>query len=183
MDIDSLLKSFGSDPQLKSRAESMWKMLDDLANNNPDGYKDFIQSNMKSGIEHIQKEKKEKEKKVTYPLSSSHFRYQLVVPLVLYPQQAPGLLLKPTDKPNTGVFFINIFTHDALSDTMISCDHWNHTYTSIFIGSVSTCTSLQTINDKDTKHNYHISVVTRLQQWLEALDRDQGVDANISRYV
>jgi hypothetical protein len=49
------------------QAESIWKMLDDMAKNDEEGYNKFVSKNIKQGVDEI-KEKNEKEmegKKVT----------------------------------------------------------------------------------------------------------------------
>lgn len=48
------------DSQLK-QAENIWKMLDDLSENNPESYKSFIKNNMQNGMEEMKKEKEKKE--------------------------------------------------------------------------------------------------------------------------
>ncbi|KAL4482782.1 hypothetical protein ABPG72_022342 [Tetrahymena utriculariae] len=45
--------------QLK-QAENIWKMLDDLSESNPEGYKNFVKNNLQNGFEEIKKEKDEK---------------------------------------------------------------------------------------------------------------------------
>lgn len=37
-------------PDQMAQAENIWKMLDDMAENNPDGYKSFVNSNIKEGF-------------------------------------------------------------------------------------------------------------------------------------
>ena len=49
------------------QAESIWKMLDDMAKNDEEGYNKFVSKNIKQGVDEI-KEKNDKEmegKKVT----------------------------------------------------------------------------------------------------------------------
>lgn len=43
-------------------ANNIWKMLDDMANSDPDQYKKFIEKNMKEGFEDAKQKKEEKEK-------------------------------------------------------------------------------------------------------------------------
>jgi HSP90 family molecular chaperone len=43
-------------------ANNIWKMLDDMANSDPDQYKKFIDKNMKEGFEDAKQKKEEKEK-------------------------------------------------------------------------------------------------------------------------
>ena len=63
------LKSFGDDPETKKQAEHIWKMLDDMSQNDPEGYQKFIQSNIKTGVEEMKakKEKEDKEKSKAPP--------------------------------------------------------------------------------------------------------------------
>ncbi|EAR84114.2 pre-RNA processing PIH1/Nop17 protein (macronuclear) [Tetrahymena thermophila SB210] len=49
--------------QLK-QAENIWKMLDDLSESNPEGYKNFVKNNLQNGFEEIKKEKDEKIKEL-----------------------------------------------------------------------------------------------------------------------
>ena len=48
------------DSQLK-QAENIWKMLDDLSENNPESYKSFVKNNMENGMDEMKKEKEKKE--------------------------------------------------------------------------------------------------------------------------
>lgn len=48
----------------------MWKMLDDLAENDPDGYSKFIKGNLEQGTEQIKKERDLKVQKYTFPVES-----------------------------------------------------------------------------------------------------------------
>lgn len=168
MDINAFISSFGGDPSLKSQAESFWKMLDDLSESDPEGYKAFIQGNMKTGAEHLQKEKELIEKNITFPLEPSRFAYELVVPLVLYPPAAPGLLLQETNSPQTGVCFINIFTHKELTGDMCAIDRLETHLNAVAFASCIVCASKQTLDSKESKHMLHVWAVSELQRWLEA---------------
>ena len=42
------------------QAQSLWKMLDEMSQNNPSSYKTFVESNIKQGLDDM-KEKKTKE--------------------------------------------------------------------------------------------------------------------------
>ena len=167
MDINALISSFGGDPSMKSQAESFWKMLDDLSESDPEGYKAFIQGNMKTGAEHLQKEKEQIEKNITFPLESSQFAYQLVVPLVLYPPPAPGLLLPETSSPQTGVFFINIFAHKQLAGDMSAIDKLESHVSAVAFASCVVCASKETLDRKESKHLLHVWAVSEVQRWLE----------------
>jgi hypothetical protein len=168
MDINALLSSFGGDPSMKSQAEGFWKMLDDLSESDPEGYKAFIEGNMKTGVEHFQKEKEQIEKKITFPLEASQFAYELVVPLVLYPQSTPGLLLPETTSPQTGIFFVNIFTHKQLSGDISAVDKLESHIGSIAFASCIVCTAQETLETKESKHLLHVWAVSEIQRWLEA---------------
>ncbi len=53
------MKELGDmDPETKKQAENIWKMLDDMSQNNPDEYKNFIKKNMKEGFESMKEKKK-----------------------------------------------------------------------------------------------------------------------------
>lgn len=36
------LKGFSDDPETRKQADHIWKMLDQMAEDNPDGYKKFV---------------------------------------------------------------------------------------------------------------------------------------------
>lgn len=168
MDINALLSSFGGDPSLKSQAESFWKMLDDLSDSDPEGYKAFIQGNMKTGAEHLLKEKEQIEKNITFSLDPARFAYELVVPLVLYPPATPGLLLPETASPQTGVFFVNIFSHKELTGDMCAIDRLETHINTVAFASCVVCTSKESLDNKETKHLLHVWAVSEIQRWLEA---------------
>jgi hypothetical protein len=168
MDINAFISSFGGDPGMKSQAESFWKMLDDLSESDPEGYKAFIQGNMKTGVEHIQKEKEQIEKNITFPLEPTRFAYELVVPLVLFPPAAPGLLLQETGSPQTGIFFINIFSHRELTGDMVSIDKFDSHVSAVAFASCIVCVSKDSLESKEKKHMLHVWVVSEIQRWLEA---------------
>ncbi len=44
-------------------AENIWKMLDEMAENDPSKYKDFIKQNVNEGISNIKTKQKEQQKK------------------------------------------------------------------------------------------------------------------------
>ena len=59
-DLQSL---FGlKDSKDLSMANNIWKMLDDMAESDPDQYKKFVQKNVQEGIEEVKHKKDEKEK-------------------------------------------------------------------------------------------------------------------------
>ena len=48
----------------------MWKMLDDLAENDPDAYSKFIKGNLEQGTEQMKKEREATTQKYTFPVES-----------------------------------------------------------------------------------------------------------------
>lgn len=75
--IEDLLKSLGGDESMKKQANQLWKMLDDMADSDPDGYKKFIDTNMKKGMEVMKKEKEQKKAPLMRQISSKKFGIQL----------------------------------------------------------------------------------------------------------
>lgn len=43
-------------------ANNIWKMLDEMAESSPEQYKEFIQKNLKEGVQEVKQKKQEKEK-------------------------------------------------------------------------------------------------------------------------
>lgn len=92
MDIGKLLAGLGldkgvsDDGDLMRQAENMWKMLDDLAENNPDGYQQFVSNNISQGKEALEKERIEEEKAFTRNISKDGFVATLKVDFLLKPK-------------------------------------------------------------------------------------------------
>lgn len=92
MDIGKLLAGLGIDKgasengDLMRQAENMWKMLDDLAENNPDGYQQFVSNNISQGKEALEKERIEEEKAFTRNISKDDFVATLKVDFLLKPK-------------------------------------------------------------------------------------------------
>lgn len=58
---DELKKMFGlKDAKDVSMANNIWKMLDEMAESDPDQYKNFVQKNVKEGMADATKKQEEK---------------------------------------------------------------------------------------------------------------------------
>lgn len=84
------------DTDLMRQAENIWKMLDDLSENNPDGYQQFISSNISQGKEAIRKEREEEMQAYTRPLLKNDFVVTLKVDFLLKPKVDVNDLKAPT---------------------------------------------------------------------------------------
>ena len=60
-----MLKQAQHDPELKKQMDGMWKMMDDMQQNDPNEYKKFVDGNMKEMREHTEAEQKQKDKENT----------------------------------------------------------------------------------------------------------------------
>jgi hypothetical protein len=63
MNSDFLKAFSNNDPETMKQAGHIWKMLDDMAASDPDGYSKFVQNNIKQGVEDIKKQKPEEKAK------------------------------------------------------------------------------------------------------------------------
>ncbi len=136
MDLSSFLGSLGKSglggspgehQDLMKQAENMLKMLDDMADNDPEGYQKFIQGNLKQGKEFFEKEQQELAKKYTFSVEGTP-ALSLTFSLSLTSTQPDGKDQKPLSSgiasilstqphkalPKEGVLFLNIFSHSKL---------------------------------------------------------------------
>lgn len=100
MDIGKLLAGLGidqgkPDSDMLRQAESMWKMLDDLADSNPEGYQQFVSSNISQGKEAIEKEREAETQAFTRKLAKDDFVATLKVDFLLKPKIAEEDLKAP----------------------------------------------------------------------------------------
>lgn len=128
--LSSLLGGLGGgqsmDNGMKQRMEDMWKMLDDLADNNPEEYQKFIKGNIEAGMQGVKDDKEKWIKENTRKLKGEYYKYTLVGELEVYPSfKTPGLVeTEKFNSPDTGKLFINIFVHpDIKSPETIAIDH------------------------------------------------------------
>lgn len=47
------------------QAQHIWKMLDDMAASDPEAYKKFVQQNIQTGVEEMNKERQEKAESIS----------------------------------------------------------------------------------------------------------------------
>lgn len=113
----------------------MWKMLDDLAEHNPDGYKQFVNSNLEQGKQAMQSEREKEVKEYTKSLPKDSFKATLKVPFELIPKVDSSEIKAPISvmidnkftglKPYRGVLLVSIFSlKDQSSSAPISIDHF-----------------------------------------------------------
>lgn len=118
-DLKSLVGSLaGNDPQMLQQMNNMVKMLDDLAENDPEGYKKFIKGNLEQGTEEFKKEKEQMEKNFTVEISPKDYVMTVSFPLVLKKDHleqegmVAGLVLEQHKVkrilPETGKILLNI---------------------------------------------------------------------------
>ena len=87
--VRQMAKSMGVNPkEMGAEAEGVWRMLEDLAENDPTGYQDFIQTTLQNGPPET--------------TSSSSF-----IPSV-------GFVVKTNHRGNTTKFFLNVCAHAAV---------------------------------------------------------------------
>ena len=108
----------------------MWKMLDDLSENDPDGYSKFIKGNLEQGREQIKKERDLKVQKYTFPVESGPV-ISLTFPVTLTSKPPVDQNSSTKDAsskissmlapelhealPKQAILFFNIFSHSKLS--------------------------------------------------------------------
>ena len=71
--FENLMKSLSGDENLQKQANQLWKMLDNMAESDPDEYKKFVETNIKSGMEDIKKEEQTKKEKKMRKISKDNF--------------------------------------------------------------------------------------------------------------
>lgn len=140
MDLSKLMAGLalsgdkGGNSDMMKQAENMWKMLDDLAENNPEGYQKFVSSNIEQGKQVIQTEHEKEVKDYTRSLSKDAFKATLLVNFELRPKLDTADLKAPTSvmidqklaksKPLKGSILISIFSvKDQPSESPPSLDH------------------------------------------------------------
>jgi hypothetical protein len=90
MDMKQLIGSLaGNDPKLIEQMNNMVKMLDDLAENDPEGYKKFIKGNLEQGSAEMKKEMKQKVDEITRDIGENNFVMTLTFPLTLRKDHLP----------------------------------------------------------------------------------------------
>lgn len=125
----------GPDSDLMRQAENMWKMLDDLAENNPDGYQTFVSSNIEQGKQAMETERESEVKEYTRPLEKSSFKATLQVGFELKPKIDSSELKAPSSvmlnkkliesKKFHGDMLLSIFSmNDQTSTAPPSLDHY-----------------------------------------------------------
>ena len=140
MDLNKLLSGLGLDEGqnkgLLKQAENMWKMLDDLAENNPDGYQTFIQNNIEQGKEVIKEEKEAEIKEFTRPLHKKDFTATLKIDFLLKLKidlsdlNAPSSVILDNSvkkvKEYKGSLLLSVFSlNDQRAELQTSFDHFN----------------------------------------------------------
>lgn len=140
MDLSKLMAGLGlggdkgGNSDMMKQAENMWKMLDDLAENNPEGYQKFVSSNIEQGKQVIKTEHEKEVKDYTRSLSKDSFKATLLVNFELRPKLDTADLKAPTSvmidqklaksKTLKGSVLISIFSvKDQPSDSPPSLDH------------------------------------------------------------
>lgn len=139
MDLAKLLSGLGLDKGAESndllrQAENMWKMLDDLAENNPDGYQSFVSNNIKQGKEALEEEREAEVKAFTRTLDKEDFAVTLKLDFLLKPRVDLGDIQAPTsvvlDKKATteykGSLLLSVFSvKDQKQDLQPSLDRFS----------------------------------------------------------
>ena len=139
MDLAKLLSGMGLDKgkdsgDLLRQAENMWKMLDDLADNNPDGYQQFVSSNIKQGKEALEEEREAEVKAFTRDLAKEDFMATLKLDFTLKPRVDLGDMKAPSsvviDKKTTteykGSLLLSVFAvKDQKADLQSSLDRFS----------------------------------------------------------
>ena len=142
MDLSKLLSGLGIDGKngdnkdLLKQAENMWKMLDDLADNNPDGYKSFISSNMEQGKQVMDEEREAKVKEFTRKIEKDSFKVTVKIDFKLKPRIDTSDLKAPTSvllneklatlREYKGSVLLSIFSiKDQKPELNPSFDHFN----------------------------------------------------------
>ena len=145
MDLSKLLSGLGMDAKggqnddLLRQAENMWKMLDDLAENNPDGYKSFVSSNIEQGKQVIKEEKEAETKEFTKKLDKNSFKATLRINFLLKPKIDTSELKTPSSividknmkslQEYKGSILLSIFSvKEQKRDLQPSLDHMNFAY-------------------------------------------------------
>lgn len=173
--LASLLGEEGksNDPNMLKQMESMWSMLDDLANNDQKAYDEFIKNNLKQGAEDLKKTHEKKMEAYTHKLKASDYALSLIVPVVLkHPQEktlGPGLITQGIKEiPTMGTMALNLFGIDALpsfakeKEFMPVLDHFEY---KLEQNAIKLSASLA-LSIPDAK-----SILERKDNWREALAR------------
>lgn len=93
MDLSKLLEGMGlkgdgkGNAQLLKQAENMWKMLDDLAENDPTSYKQFVNSNIEQGMQAVKVERDKEIKEFTVQLDKDSYKATLQTSFKLQPSK------------------------------------------------------------------------------------------------
>lgn len=187
MDPKSLLSTLGLDKQADSgmiqQMENMWKMLDDMAEHDPEQYKSFVASNVKRGAEEIKKEKEKELEPYTCSTTEGTYLMTLALPVFLKDIQPPedmdapkkrvGIIEMNSDTilPKSGTCWMNIIAFKQLNQTENpSLDHFEfHTdNTAGIMMSVTTA-----VSEKSA-----FMIKNRCAEWKEALARCMSATQN-----
>lgn len=71
-----MMEAVQKDPALFKQMEGMWKMMDEMHQNDPEGYKKYVDSNMAEMKEHHQAEKQQERKKAEIT-STAYFCFSI----------------------------------------------------------------------------------------------------------
>jgi hypothetical protein len=124
--LDKLKLGGSNDGALLQQMENMWKMLDDMAENDPDQYKSFVASNVKRGAEEIKKEKEKELEPYTFKTTDGTYIMTLVLPVSLKdvspaedmetPKRKVGIIDLGADSllPDSGTCFMNVIAFKQL---------------------------------------------------------------------
>lgn len=187
MDPKSLLSSLGFDKQADSgmiqQMENMWKMLDDMAENDPEQYKSFVSSNVKRGAEEI---KKEKEKELEqFSVNTADGTYLMTLALTVFlkeikppedmdaPKKKVGIIEMDSDSilPKSGTCWMNIIAFKHLNQTENpSLDHFE---VSIDNKAGVMMSVTVAISEKSA-----FMIKNRCAEWKEALARCMSITQN-----
>jgi hypothetical protein len=138
MDLAKLLSGLGLDNgkdqgDLLRQAENMWKMLDDLSENDPESYKKFVSTNIEQGKKTLEEQREAEIKDFTRTLAKDDFVATLKIDFLLKPRvdlsdiQAPKSVVID-EKSRTeykGSLLLSVFAvKDQRADLQPSLDHF-----------------------------------------------------------
>lgn len=187
MDPKSLLDKLGLgkdvDDNLVQKMENMWKMLDDMAEHDPEQYKSFVKSNVQRGTEEIKKEKEKQLEPYTFKTAEGTYLMTLALPLSLKdhtpaedmdaPKKRVAIIDLSADSilPKSGICTMNIISFKQLNQAdEPSFDHF------------------ETNSDQDSEIRLSLTtavsekaafmIKNRCAEWKEALARCISVTQN-----